>query len=343
MADNKIYKIVFDAMGGDNGPSAIVEGAVNALSKSNNIKIILVGKAEIIESELKKYSYDESRIEVVNATEVIEMEESPVLAIRRKKDSSIVVGQKLVKDGLADAFISAGSTGAVLAGGTFVVGRAPGVERAPIGAIYPTMKGAALLIDCGANVDASSEQLRQFAIMGSIYYSIMFAKENPTVGLLNIGVEEEKGNALAKETFQVLKNEKQINFVGNIESREFANGPVDVLVTDAFTGNVALKLYEGTGKALIDLIKGTLMSSFKTKIGALLIKKSLKQTLKRLDPSEYGGAPMLGLNGLVMKAHGSSTAKEISNAIIECENFLQNDIVNKIKNALCEGAGEKEI
>lgn len=339
MSETKLINIALDAMGGDNAPAAIIDGAIEAIKKSDRIKVSLVGKEDVIKQNLSGKDYDDSRIEIVPASEVIEMTEAPVAAIRKKKDSSIVVGEKLVKDGIADAFISAGSTGAVLAAGQLVVGRIRGIDRTPIGALYPTIKGSSLLIDAGANVDARSENLRQFAIMGSIYMQTLKGIERPTVGLMNIGVEEEKGNAQAKETYQVLKDCDEINFVGNVESREFPLGNVDVLVADAFVGNVALKLFEGTGSAFLGLIKGALMTNLRSKIGALLIKPALKKTLKKMDPSEYGGAPLLGLKGLVIKAHGSSKPKEISIALLECEKFVDEDIVGKIQNAL----GNKEV
>lgn len=326
--------VAVDAMGGDNAPLEIVKGAVDAVSKSSDVNVILVGPEAVVLEELSKYSYSEARISVVNATEVISTEEPPVNAIRRKKDSSIVVGQKLVKDGQADAFVSAGSTGAVLVGGNLVVGRIRGVERTPIGAIIPTAKGAALLVDSGANVDARASHLVQWAKMGSVYVENALGIKNPKVAIVNVGVEEEKGNSLVKETYPLLKECPDINFIGSVEARDIPDGYADVIVCDAFVGNVILKLYEGVGGTLIRMVKQGLMTDLKTKIGALLIKSSLKQTLKKFDASEYGGAPMLGMNGLVVKTHGSSKANEISNSILQCVTFKQQKINEKIRECL---------
>lgn len=252
-------------------------------------------------------------------------------AIRKKKDSSIVVGMKMVKAGDADAFVSAGSSGAILVGGQTLVGRIKGVERPPLAPLIPTEKGVALLIDCGANVDARPSHLVQFARMGSIYMEHVVGVKNPKVAIVNIGAEEEKGNALVKETFPLLKELRDINFTGSIEAREIPRGQADVIVCEAFTGNVILKLTEGLASTLISKIKGGMMSSFRSKIGALLVKPALKKTLKEFDASEYGGAPLLGLNGLVVKTHGSATAKEVSNSILQCITFKEQKINEKIK------------
>ena len=328
--------IALDAMGGDNAPEQPIKGAVEGLKKTDRAYIKLVGQEAVIRSELAKYEYDTSRIEVINATEIIEMAEHPVNAIRKKKDSSLVIAQRMVRKGEADAFISAGSTGAVLAGGQLIVGRIPGVERAPLAPILPTTKGVTLLIDCGANVDARSSHLVQFARMGSLYMRDVMGIANPTVGLLNIGVEEEKGNALTKETYPLLKECKDINFIGNVESRELPHGAADVIVTEAFAGNVALKLYEGTASALTGLIKQSMMKNLQSKLGALLVKKSLKETLKMLDATQYGGAPMLGLNGLVVKCHGNASYKEISNAVLQCVTFTDGHLTDKIKQSISQ-------
>ena len=327
----ELIRVAVDAMGGDNAPAEIVKGAVEALKASTDLKVILVGQEEAVQQELSKYQYDASRMEVVNATEIIEMAEPPVQAIRSKKDSSIVVAMKLVKNGEADAFVGAGSTGAVLVGGQLIVGRLKGVERPPLAPLLPTEKGASLLIDCGANVDARSSHLVQFARMGSIYMKYVMGVKNPKVGLVNIGAEEEKGNALVKETFPLLKECKDINFIGNVEARDIPKGVCDVVVCEAFVGNVILKLYEGVGSTLISKVKAGMMSSLRSKIGALLVKPALKETLKSFDASEYGGAPLLGLKGLVVKAHGSSKANEIKNSLIQCIAFSKEDICGKIQ------------
>ena len=327
--------VAVDAMGGDNAPSEIVAGAVAAAAKKSEIKILLVGKEDVVKEELKKHTYNPAQIEVIHASEVIATEEAPVNAIRRKKDSSIVVGMNLVKQKQADAFVSAGSSGAILVGGQVIVGRIKGVERPPLAPLIPTENGVSLLIDCGANVDARPSHLVQFARIGSIYMENVVGIKNPRVAIVNIGAEEEKGNALVKETFPLLKQCDDINFIGSIEAREIPHGGADVIVSEAFVGNVILKLYEGVGATLIHKIKSSMMNSgLKAKIGALLVKPALKQTLKSFDASQYGGAPLLGLNGLVVKAHGNSKATEICNSIIQCVAFKEQEINEKIRKSL---------
>ena len=334
-------RVVVDAMGGDNAPAEPVKAAVEAVTEREDIKVILTGRQEVIENELSKFqNYPKERIQVVNATEVIETAEAPVMAIRKKKDSSIVVGMNLVRNGEADAFVSAGSSGAILVGGQVLVGRIKGVERPPFGALIPTEKGVSLLLDCGANVDSRPSHLVQFARMGSIYMEHVVGIKNPRVGIVNIGAEEEKGNALVKETFPLLKQCTDINFTGSIEAREIPHGGADVIVCEAFTGNVILKLYEGTGAALISMVKKGMMSSLRSKIGALLVKPALKETLKAFDASQYGGAPMLGLKGLVVKTHGSSKSTEVCNSIIQCVTFKEQKINEKIKECLDSQAQE---
>lgn len=330
--------VAVDAMGGDNAPVEIIKGAAQAVQQSKRIKVFLVGKEEVIQKELANYSLPHEQVEIVNATEVIETAEPPVAAIRAKKDSSIVKGMKLVKDGTCDAFVSAGSTGAVLVGGQVLVGRNKGVERPPLAPVIPTAKGAALLIDCGANVDARPSHLVQFAQMGSIYMENVLGVKNPKVGIVNIGAEEEKGNALVKETFPLLKECKEINFVGSVEARDIPAGAVDVVVCEAFVGNVILKMYEGVGSVMLHEIKKGMLSTLRSKIGALLVKPALKETLKTFDLEQYGGAPLLGLKGLVVKTHGSSKAVEIKNSILQCETFKEQQINEKIKARL----GQKE-
>jgi glycerol-3-phosphate acyltransferase PlsX len=330
----KAITIALDAMGGDNAPGEIIKGAVLAVRDKKDIKVVLVGKEDVITKELSEYDYDKERIEIVNAEDIITNNEAPVMAIRRKKDSSIVVALNLVKNGQADAFVSAGSTGAVLAGGQLIVGRVSGVERPPLAPLIPTMKGVSLLIDCGANVDARPSHLVQFAKMGSIYMENVIGIKNPRVAIVNIGAEEEKGNMLVKETFPLLKNCNDINFIGSIEAREIPNGGADVIVSEAFVGNVILKLYEGLGAALVTKIKSGLMSTTKSKIGALLCKSALKETMKDFDASKYGGAPLLGLKGLVVKTHGNAKSNEVRNSILQCVTFTEQNINEKIKNNL---------
>lgn len=327
-------RVVVDAMGGDNAPGEIVKGALQALDVQKGLTLIFTGQQKPLEAELKKYKYDTSRVKTVFAEEVIGMAESPVAAIRKKKDSSIVVGLNMLKRGEADAFVSAGSTGAVLAGGQLIVGRLKGVERPPLAPLIPTAKGVSLLIDCGANVDARASQLVQFAKMGSIYMERVVGIKRPRVAIVNIGAEEEKGNALVKETMPLLKECKTINFIGSIEARDIPNGAADVIVCEAFVGNVILKLYEGVSSMLLGEVKRTMMSSLRTKAGALLIKPALKKTLKGFDASRYGGAPMLGLKGLVVKTHGSSKAPEVKQSVIQCVNFSKQKINEKISQQL---------
>jgi glycerol-3-phosphate acyltransferase PlsX len=337
-----ITRVALDAMGGDNAPGEIIRGAVEAVKQRGDIKVLLTGQEALLKKTLSEYTYPKDQIEVVNAAEVIETAEAPVMAIRRKKDSSLVVAMNLVKNGEADAFVSAGSSGAILVGGQVLVGRIKGVERPPLAPLIPTAKGVSLLIDCGANVDARPSHLVQFAKIGSIYMESVLGKKKPTVGIVNIGAEEEKGNALVKETFPLLKECKDINFIGSVEARDIPLGDVDVIVCEAFVGNVILKLYEGLGSTLISKIKGGMMTSLRSKIGALLVKPALKATLKNFDASEHGGAPLLGLNGLVVKTHGSSTSKEVCNSIIQCVTFKKQQINEKIKAAIQAQEEKKE-
>ena len=328
---SETVRVVVDAMGGDNAPGEIVKGAVQAVQAEKDIKVFLVGRQDAVNAELAKYTYDKEKIEVVHAEEVIEMAEPPVNAIRKKKQSSLVIGMNMIKHQEADAIVTAGSTGATLVGGQVLVGRIKGIERPPLAPLVPTEKGVSLLIDCGANVDARPSHLVQFAQIGSIYMENIVGIKNPRVAILNIGAEEEKGNQLVKETFPLLKECPGINFIGSIEAREIPHGGADVIVCEAFAGNIVLKLYEGVAAALLSKVKEGLMSSLRSKIGALLIKPALKQTLKSFDASQYGGAPLLGLNGLVVKTHGSAKAIDVKNSILQCVTFKQQDINGKIK------------
>lgn len=326
----ELVKVCVDAMGGDNAPGEIVKGAIEALNESEKICLYFVGQEAAVNAELEKYTYDRNRVRVINAEEVIDPNEPPVLAIRKKKDSSIVKGLELVRDKECDAFLSAGSSGAVLVGGQVIVGRLKGVERPPLAPLIPTTKGVSLLIDCGANVDARASHLVQFAKMGSVYMENVVGIKNPRVAIVNIGAEEEKGNALVKETYPLLKACPDINFVGSIEARDIPNGDADVIVCEAFTGNVILKMYEGVAAALVSVIKKGLMSTLKSKIGALLIKGTLKKTLKGFSLEDYGGAPLLGCNGLVIKTHGSSKAVEVKNSVLQVIAFKEQNINGKI-------------
>ena len=330
MSDKKKVNIVIDTIGGDNGPEVVVRGAVKGLEENSNVTIYLTGHEEELKNLLSQYTYDKDRIRVVNATEEITCHDAPVEAVKKKKDSSLVVALNLVKDGTCDAFISAGSSGAILAGGQFVVGRTRGIRRTPLGVMVPTSGKPSFLLDCGANVDARPEVLVQFARMGSIYMENIEGRKNPTVAIVNIGTEEEKGNALVKETYPLLKACKDINFVGSIEAREIPDGKVDVIVTEAFVGNVIIKLYEGLGKTLLSEIKTSMLSSFKSKVGAILVKKPMKKTLSKFSASNKGGAPLLGLKGLVVKIHGNAKEGEVISAIRQCNEFVQKDVSGKI-------------
>ena len=332
----RMVRVAIDAMGGDNAPGELVKGTVEAVNESKDLKCYLVGNREAIEAELSKYTYNKDAIEIREASENISCDEPPVMAIRRKKDSSIVVGLNLVKNQEADSFISAGSTGAVLVGAQLIAGRIRGIERTPLAPLIPTLKGCSLLIDCGANVDSRASHLLQYAKMGSIYMENVVGVKNPKVAIVNIGTEEEKGNALVKEAYPLLKNCSSINFTGSIESRQISYGDADVIVCDAFVGNVILKMYEGVAAALLSKVKGALTSTPISTIGAALIKKPLKKTLKGFSLEEYGGAPMLGLNGLVMKTHGSSKSIEIKNSILQSIKFTEADISEKIKRNILE-------
>lgn len=330
----ELVTVALDAMGGDYAPVETVKGGVDAVNASKEIKVLMVGDEEKIRKELAKYTYDQERIEVVGATEVIDNNEPPVQAIRNKKDSSLVRCQRLVKQGEADAMVSAGSTGAVLAGGQLIVGRIKGVHRPPLAPLIPTEKGFSMLIDCGANVDARAAHLLQFAKIGTLYMRHIMGIEKPKVAIVNIGTEEEKGNQLVKEAYPLLRECSSINFIGSIEARNIPAGEADVIVCEAFVGNVILKLYEGVAMTLVHKLKASLNASFRGKVGGLLVKPAVKTMMKEFDATEYGGAPLLGLKGLVVKSHGSSNAYEIQNSILQCISFKKQNINVRIEEAL---------
>lgn len=322
-------KIIVDVMGGDNAPIEIIKGSLDAIQEYN-INVLLVGKENIIKKELDKYDYKKDRVEILNADDIITNEDNPTYSIRRKKDSSMVVGLNALKDGLGDGFISAGSTGALLAGGLFIIKRIEKIERAALTIAYPTLDGFSLVLDAGANVDSKPEYLRQFAIMGSIYMENVLNIKNPKVGLVNIGKEADKGNQLTKNTYKLLKD-SNINFVGNIEGRNIPMGEADVLVCDGFVGNVVLKVTEGVAISIFDHLKEIFTSDTKSKIGALLLKPKLKALKGKLDYREYGGAPLLGTQKPIVKAHGSSDAYAIKNGIKQLTEFIEKDVINTIK------------
>lgn len=335
-------KITIDTLGGDNGSEPMVLGVSEALREYDDFDIVLVGKEKELNSLIEKYNCDKERVSVINSTEMITCHDAPVDAIRRKKDSSLVLALNTVKEGTSQCCISAGNSGAILAGGQFIVGRAKGVRRTPLAPLIPTKKNDALLIDCGANVDAKPDVLVQFAKMGSIYMESIVGVKNPRVAIINIGAEDEKGNALVKETIPLLRECKDINFIGSIEARDIPEGKADVLVCEAFTGNCLLKFFEGVGSMFLGEIKSTLMTNFKTKIGALLIKKTMKQRFQRFAANDKGGAPLLGLKGLVVKIHGNSKNTEVKTAIFQCRNFIKNDVSGKIVAAFEDGEKAKK-
>ena len=331
-------KIALDAMGGDKAPAEIVKGAVEAVRLYPQIeKIFLVGK----EDEIKKYlPSDQEKIEIIQASEVIEMDDHPALAYRRKKDASITVAAKMVKEGKADALISAGSTGGQMTASLFVLGRIKGISRPGIATVLPTLKGTTLLLDAGANADCTVENLQQYALMGSIYANRVLKKDNPTVALINIGSEKTKGNELTIKAYEALEQMENINFTGNIEGREIPQGEADVIIADGFVGNIVLKLMEGMGKTFSTIIKDEISKSFLSKIGGLLMKDALMGFKKKLDYAEIGGAPLLGVDGISIICHGSSDHRAIHNAIrvsIECKNV---DYIEEIKNNLMKKVNE---
>jgi glycerol-3-phosphate acyltransferase PlsX len=329
-----MYKIAVDAMGGDNAPFEIIKGAVAAVSVIDG-DIILVGKKAEVEKILN--GFDQSgQIKVIDAPDVITNHDAPVSAIKRKKESSMAIGLKMLKSGEVDAFLSAGNTGAFMAGSLLLVGRIKGIDRPALGSVIPTINGKSLLLDMGANLDSKPINLVQWALMGKIYCEKVLDIHNPRVGIINVGKEESKGNAVVKEVYKTLSLNLDINFVGNIEAREILNGEADVIVCDGFIGNVIIKTIEGVAITLFDILKDEVKSSFKNKIGGLLLKQSLKNIKNRLDYSEYGGAPFLGIDGLCIKCHGSSKAKAVKNAITKAFDFCKKDVLSNIKDATCD-------
>ena len=329
----KSYTIAIDAMGGDSAPAAIVEGAILTLRRFDDLQILLAGKAEKIEPLLGGANDVRTRIEILPADEVIGMDESPMIAVRTKRNASMVVAANAVREGRADAMVSAGSTGAVLACGMFKIGRIQGIERPALAPVLPTLDKPFLLIDSGANVDCQPKYLTQFGLMGSVYMRSVQGVDNPRVGLVNIGTEAEKGNKLTRETYELMQKQTSYNFVGNAEARDLFTGDFDVVVADGFDGNIILKQTEGLSKAMFKMIKQGLYASLRAKIGALLVKPALYGLKDKMDYNKVGGAPLLGVNGAVVKAHGASGAQAIENAIAQARQMLIGDVVGKI----CEG------
>ena len=330
-------KIILDAMGGDNAPEANIRGAVNAINKIK-AEIILVGKEDIIRNKIKEFYGKEveeisDRLKIKNATETIEMEDIPTMAIKHKKDSSMVVGFKMLKDGEGDVFISAGNSGALLTGATLIVGRIKGIDRPALAGILPAYKSQLLLIDSGSNTNCRPNNLLQFAQMSSIYLKNTYKIENPAIGLLNIGTEETKGNELVRESYKLLKEKSEelgINFVGNVEGRDAFSGKIDAIVTDGFTGNVFLKAVEGLGKFVKKSLSESLTKNLISKIAAVPSLPAIKRFGKTMDYKSYGGALFLGVKKPVVKAHGSSDALLFEYTIIQAEKFVQNKAVDKM-------------
>ncbi|MGE4284291.1 MAG: phosphate acyltransferase PlsX [Clostridia bacterium] len=322
-------KIIVDAMGGDHAPIEIVKGSIQA-AKDFNVDIFLVGNEETIIQELKKYQYPNERIHIIHASEVITNDDSPTKAIKLKKDSSLVKGLKMLKNGEGDAFISAGNTGALLSGALLLVGRIKGVDRPALTPVIPTDTGYSVLVDAGANTSCKPLNLLQFGIMGSAYMKKVLNTPSPRVGLVNIGTEEGKGNDLTKESHILLKK-APINFMGNIEARDIAAGVADVLVCDGFVGNVILKFMEGMGLTFYANIKKIFTKNIFTYLAAIIVKNGLKEFKKKMDYTEHGGAPLLGIDGVIIKSHGNSNAKAFYYAIKQAHKFIETGVISEIK------------
>lgn len=326
--------LAIDGMGGDHAPKSTVQGAVDAV-KEYGVTVLITGDQEILSKELQQYDYDKEKIEIIHCTEKIENEDQPVKAIRRKKDSSMVVALNLVKEGRAEAVISAGNTGALLAGGLFILGRIKGIDRPALAPVFPHENGASVLIDGGANTECKAKNLMQFGVMGSLYSQHILGVKNPKVSLVNVGEEKGKGNELTKEAYDLLE-ESSLNFTGNMEARDLPRGNTDVIVCDGFTGNIILKLTEGVFMTVFDLLKAKFTKSTLTKIAAGILRPGLRQIKKDYDYTEHGGAPFLGVQGVLIKAHGSSNGKAIKNALRQGKKFADNKIVEKISDKIQE-------
>ncbi|MDR1246647.1 MAG: phosphate acyltransferase PlsX [Clostridiales Family XIII bacterium] len=333
-------RIILDGMGGDHAPAVIVEGAALASWLIDNT-ICIVGDEKVLSAELTRRKYDAKKIEIIHAEEVISGDEAPVRAVRTKQRSSIVVGMNMLKDGEGGVFVSAGNTGALMAGGLFILGRIRGIDRPAIASTYPILSGGvSLLVDTGANAECKPNNLLEFALMGSIYAEKVLNKRNPCVGLVNMGTEETKGTTVVKAAYELLAKSRDtvggLNFVGNIEARDVPHGTVDIVVCDGYVGNVILKLTEGLAWSIFQLIKRKFTSDALSKIGALLLSGKLSELRNAFDYSEYGGAPILGVKGAIVKMHGSSNAKAVKNAIIRALPYMKNEVVRHIENAILD-------
>ena len=333
--------IIVDGFGGDNAPLEIIKGCAMAVEKFDDIEIVLTGDEKKINEIASNEGISMERIDVVHAPDVIEMSDHPTELMKTKKGSSMAVGLSMLAEGRGDAMISAGSTGAMLTGATLIVKRIKGVKRPALAPVMPNADGKFMLIDCGANADCRPEMLVQFAHMGSVYMKNVLGVENPRVGLANIGTEETKGDELRKAAYELLKNEPNINFIGNFETRDIAEGGVDVLVADGFTGNIILKTYEGVATMLSGKFKGVFKKNIINKLGAAVILKDLNEIKRSMDHNEYGGAPFLGVRKPVFKAHGSSKAITICNAIRLTREFVSSNVIGKIAEDISE-SGQNE-
>ena len=325
--------IAIDVFGGDHAPQEILAGCVEALHRFNDIHLILSGDEEKIKETLSRFSYDAKRVEILHAPEIITCEESPTLAVKRKKESSLVKAMEAVRDGKADCIVSAGSTGAILAGATLIVRRIKDVKRPALGVVMPCAKGCVMIMDCGANVDCKPSYLQQFSVMASAYMKKVLEIDSPRIGLLNNGAEEGKGNELTKAAYRRLK-EAPINFVGNCEARDVLSGDYDAVICDGFDGNVILKYTEGIAVTFMGMLKKELLADGRSKMGAILAKPAFKRFKKTMDYTEYGGAPLLGIDGGVIKAHGSSDAKAIASAIGQARSYVKGDVTQTIRETI---------
>ena len=331
-------RILVDAMGGDHAPEAIVRGCMEAIKCKDGYEILLIGDSDKINKILKENNFKNSRLKVIHAHEIITNEDMPTRAIRRKKNSSMVVGYNMLKRNEGDVFISAGSTGALLTGALLILGRLKGIDRPALGAIIPTKSGRALLVDAGLNSTCKPINLLQFAMFGTIYMKELLNIENPRVGLLNMGTEARKGTEVLRQAYELLMN-SGLNFVGNIEGRDLPEGKVDIAVCDGYVGNVLLKFLEGTGSYIFAFLKGIFRKTIFSKLSFLFVMNDMKEFKKKLDAEECGGAPILGVNGLVLKSHGNSNAKTIKNVVLKAYQLVNNKVFEKIRDNLDKAGG----
>ncbi|MBQ2676038.1 MAG: phosphate acyltransferase PlsX [Clostridia bacterium] len=331
-------KIIVDAFGGDNAPLAVLQGCEMAVKEYEGMEIVLCGHEEKIKECAKENNVCIEGMEIIHADEVMDMHDEPNEILKSKSNTSLAVAFKALAEGKGDAIVSAGSTGAVLVGATFIAKRIKGIKRGALGAVMPTLGDPCLLVDCGANLNTRPDMLYQFGLLGSIYMNKVMGVENPKVGLLNNGVEDTKGGEVLVETYQLLKN-SDLNFIGNVEARDVPKGVCDVLVADGFAGNVVLKLTEGVSMSFVKMFKDILMKNFITKLCALILKPGIANLKKMMDADEHGGAPFLGISKPVIKAHGSSNAKAFKNALRQANSFAKTGVIDEIKSALSK---EKE-